>query len=135
MNIEHAILKEIGELNEKLADLEVGSQEYKAVVTERDILLDKAMAIEKIHMEADLKQIQLDDERERFNIELERKEKQSKVEKRDRVIGHVLDGVKFVTTSVIIPVVGLVWITAAEKEITFTGALREYTKCFLPKRN
>lgn len=33
-----------------------------------------------------------------------------------------------------LPIIGLVWITASEKEITFTGALRDYTKCFLPAK-
>lgn len=47
-------------------------------------------------------------------------------------------GYRFVTeafkigNAFVMPLIGLVWITASEKEITFTGALRDYTKCFLP---
>lgn len=37
-----------------------------------------------------------------------------------------------VAGGILLPIIGLIGITAAEKEITFTGALREYTKYFLP---
>lgn len=47
---------------------------------------------------------------------------------------NVIEACK-ITISIVLPVVGLVGITAQEKEITFTGALREYTKYFLPKKN
>lgn len=52
---------------------------------------------------------------------------------KDWVSRTILESIK-VGGSVILPLVGLVWITAAEKEITFTGALREYTKYFMPKK-
>lgn len=38
-----------------------------------------------------------------------------------------------VAANVALPLIGLVWITANERDITFTGALRDYTKYFLPK--
>lgn len=46
----------------------------------------------------------------------------------------IMDATKFVVGGVIIPVSGLLYITAKEEGITFTGALRDYTKLFLPKR-
>ena len=52
---------------------------------------------------------------------------------KDWISRTILESIK-VGGSVILPLVGLVWITAAEKEITFTGALREYTKYFMPKK-
>lgn len=39
-----------------------------------------------------------------------------------------------VVSGVVVPIIGLVAITAAEKEISFVGALRDYTKYFLPKK-
>lgn len=39
-----------------------------------------------------------------------------------------------VVGGVVLPIVGLIGITAAEKEISFVGALRDYTKYFLPKK-
>ena len=54
-------------------------------------------------------------------------------ERKDRIAKNVLDGVK-TASGIALPLIGLVWITAAEKEITFVGALREYTKYFLPKK-
>lgn len=50
------------------------------------------------------------------------------------VVETTIEGVK-VASGVILPLIGLVWITATEKDITFTGALREYTKYFFPKKN
>lgn len=50
------------------------------------------------------------------------------------IVEMTIEGVK-VATGIIMPAIGLIWITAAEKDITFTGALREYTKYFFPKKN
>ena len=47
---------------------------------------------------------------------------------------NVLEGVK-VGSGIILPIIGLVAITAVEKDTTFTGSLREYTRYFLPKKN
>ena len=55
-------------------------------------------------------------------------------DQKDKLIRNVLEGVK-IGTGIIFPIIGLVAITAVEKEITFTGSLREYTRYFLPKRN
>ena len=55
-------------------------------------------------------------------------------DQKDKLIRNVLEGIK-IGTGIILPIIGLVAITAVEKEITFTGSLREYTRYFLPKRN
>lgn len=49
------------------------------------------------------------------------------------IVETSIEGVK-VATGIIMPAIGLVWITAAEKDISFVGALREYTKYFFPKK-
>ena len=55
-------------------------------------------------------------------------------ENKDRLIRHILEGVK-VGSGIILPIIGLVAITAVEKDTTFTGSLREYTRYFLPNKN
>lgn len=63
-------------------------------------------------------------------------EKQLAVQE-DALARTIIDSGKLATgmiTGFVLPIIGLVWITASEKEITFTGALRDYTKCFLPKK-
>ena len=55
-------------------------------------------------------------------------------ENKDRLIRNILEGVK-VGSGIILPIIGLVAITAVEKDTTFTGSLREYTRYFLPKKN
>ena len=55
-------------------------------------------------------------------------------DQKDKLIRNVLEGIK-IGTGIILPIIGLVAITAVEKEITFTGSSREYTRYFLPKIN
>ena len=55
-------------------------------------------------------------------------------ENKDRLIRNILEGVK-VGSGIILPIIGLVAITAVEKDTTFTGSLREYTRYFLPNKN
>lgn len=59
-------------------------------------------------------------------------EKQLAELEKDR-ISHILDGIK-TGSGVVLPLIGLVWISAVEKDTTFTGALKEYTRYFLPKK-
>ena len=61
------------------------------------------------------------------------KEASAKVQK-NTLIRNVLEGVK-VGSGIVLPIIGLVAITAVEKDTTFTGSLREYTRYFLPKKN
>ena len=63
-----------------------------------------------------------------------RREKEAKSEHRHRMFDHGIDILKVVGTGILLPVIGLVCMTAAEKEITFRGALSDYTKLFIPKK-
>lgn len=65
--------------------------------------------------------------------ELEKQLFELESSKKDRIVRNVVEGVK-IGSGVIMPFIGLVWITAVEKDTTFTGALRDYTKYFLPKK-
>ena len=69
--------------------------------------------------------------------ELEKAESEKEASAKDQkntLIRNVLEGVK-VGSGIILPIIGLVAITAVEKDTTFTGSLREYTRYFLPKKN
>ena len=69
--------------------------------------------------------------------ELETAEAEKEASAKDQkntLIRNVLEGVK-VGSGIILPIIGLVAITAVEKDTTFTGSLREYTRYFLPKKN
>lgn len=95
--------------------LEAGSEEYvKSLYRLMD--LEKQLA-----------------ESEKIELDVVLKENDMKEIKKDRLIKNILEGVK-VGSSIVIPFIGLVWITATEKDSTFTGTLREYTKYFLPNK-
>lgn len=65
--------------------------------------------------------------------DLEKAEREKDDAKKARVIQTILECVK-IGCNVTLPLIGYVVLVAAEKEITFTGALRDVTKCFLPKQ-
>lgn len=52
---------------------------------------------------------------------------------KDSKAKNVIETAK-VVAGVAMPLIGYVAIIAAEKELTFAGALRDVTKCFLPKK-
>lgn len=116
MKTKTLLMERIENENAYLETLEVGSKEYNESFDRLGKLLEQLSKLEQQEMEA-----------------LE-KENQAKIDKKDRFIRNVMEGVK-IGASIVLPVVGLVGITAAEKDISFTGALREYTKFFLPKKN
>lgn len=99
-----------------LHEQEVGSEEYVESLKRLGALEDKLFDLEK------------------FESETVYKEKQFKDEKKDKRTKNVIDIAKFVIGTVIIPGIGLVCITATEKETTFCGALKDYTKLFIPKK-
>ena len=56
-----------------------------------------------------------------------------KSERRDRITRNIIEAVK-AGAGIVLPLIGLVCITATEKDSTFTGALKDYTKLFIPKK-
>ena len=71
-------------------------------------------------------------ELEKLLSEIEKNEAEINQAQKSRRMGDGIEIAKLVV-SVAMPVVGLVVIVAEEREITFTGAMRDITKCFLPK--
>lgn len=65
--------------------------------------------------------------------EIEKNEAEMELAKKSRKNGNVIEWAK-IGANVALPLIGFVTIVAAEKDITFTGALRDITKSFLPKK-
>ncbi len=95
---------------------EVGTEEYNASLQRLKSLNEQLKEIEE------------------FEADFEAKEKESNEVKKDRLVKNVIEVGKFVVGGVIVPLIGLVCITATEKDCTFTGALKEYTRLFIPKK-
>ena len=69
------------------------------------------------------------------DLEKAEAEKEASVkDQKNTLIRNVLEGVK-VGSGIILPVIGLGASTAVEKDTTFTGAVREYTRDLLPNKN
>ena len=109
---------------------ESGSEEYINSPARLMKLNSQLTDLEKTEMELKTTEEKL----ELTKAELEVTKDVSVKEDKDRLIRNVLEGVK-VGSGIILPIIGLVAITAVEKDITFTGSLREYTRYFLPKKN
>lgn len=109
-------LKELLEREKRYCDdLVVGSEEYVKTVG-RIMDLEKQLA-----------------EIEKGEREVELEIKQDNDAQKERKIGHAIEWTK-IGANVLLPLIGYVVIVAAEKDITFTGALRDVTKSFLPKK-
>ena len=102
------LIKQLEREQKYCEDHEVGTEEYNNS-------LRRCMELEK----------QLSD--------LEMAEKEAKAIKNDRLVRNIIEGVK-VTGGIVLPVVGLIGITAFEKDATFTSALKGYVSYFLPNR-
>lgn len=115
MELRTLLSEQIERERDYLSYQEVGSDEYNASTRRLGELETKLADLEKTEAEAI------------------RKDKQMAEEKKDRVVKNVLEGVK-IASSILLPVIGLVTITAFEKNDTFTSALKGYVNCFLPKK-
>ena len=107
-----------------------GSEEYVDSQTRLMKLSSQLADLEKTETELKTTEEKL----ELSKAELEVTKDVSVKESKDRLIRNILEGVK-VGSGIVLPIIGLVAITAVEKDTTFTGSLREYTRYFLPKKN
>ena len=98
-----------------LRDQEVGSDEYNASMKRLGELEVKFFDLLKLELESADKKKQIAEDR------------------KDRRTKNIIEVVK-TASGILMPVVGLVGIMAFEKEQTFTSALRDYVKYFLPKK-
>ena len=98
-----------------LSNQECGSEEYVASANRLNTLMIELADLEK------------------FESESERKDEQMKEEKKDRIVGHIIECVK-VGGGFLLSIGGLIYITKNEKDITYTGEARNFIKTFLPKK-
>lgn len=115
MDAKNLVFEQIERERSYLEKQEVGTDEYGASLN-RLISLEEKLA-----------------ELEHFESESVRKDEQMNDEKKDKKVKNIIEGCK-VVAGVVLPLVGLVCITATEKDTTFTGALRDYTRLFIPKK-
>lgn len=115
MELKSLLREDIKREHEYLRELEVGSEEYNESLKRLSNLEDKLFELEK------------------FEFESANKSEQIKDEKKDKTTKNALEITKIVV-SIVVPIVGLIGITAQEKEITFCGALKDYAKLFIPKK-
>ena len=111
-------------------DQSPGDEEY--VNSQKRLMNLKSQLTDLEKTEAELKTTE--EKLEITKAELEVTKDVSVKEDKDRLIRNVLEGIK-IGSGIVLPIIGLIAITAVEKDITFTGSLREYTRYFLPKKN
>lgn len=115
MNGRELVMSRIEKELEYLETVEIGSEAYSAAAKRLDALNAQLIELDKNDAELDVKKQQ---------------SKTDRIFQIVRTAGEVVG----VVGGLVLPVIGLVCITATEKETTFTGALRDYTKLFIPKR-
>lgn len=116
MDLKTVLREEMEREYDFLCEQEVGSEDYIQSLKRLGDIQDKLSAIEQFESESATKVMQLEDE------------------KKDRRHKNIIDIAKTILCGVIVPGVGLVCITATEKNTTFCGALKDYTKLFIPKK-
>lgn len=115
MELKTLLREDIEREHNYLLEQEVGSDEYNTSMKRLGELEGKLFNLMQLETEsADKKQQRMD-------------------ERRDRKYKYIFEGVK-TASGIIVPFVGLIGIMAFEKEQTFTSALKDYVKCFVPKK-
>ena len=101
----------------------------------KDLIERERRHIEKLDIGSDeyVKCMERLMELERLVSEFEKIEIEKEQSRKSRHMGTAIEWAKIVT-NIVMPLIGLIAIIAAERDITFTGAFRDVTKCFLPKR-
>lgn len=111
MKLETLLHEEIKKEIEELGHIELGSSEYKATVDGVTKLMDKAIDIERINVEAEEK------EKDR-EIETNLKVSQMKEDRKNRIVGHVLTGV-----GIAVPTAVTIWGALKSWEFEKTGTI------------
>ena len=127
MNIKSMLYEEIRDEMAHLNKMSVGTEEYKATVDGVSKLVDRAIEMEKIDMEAQ-------ERAEEREIENDFKERQLSDERKDRIVRN-LTGV----VGVILPTLVTIWGTKKSFEFEKTGTIttiigRGFINKLLPKK-
>ena len=134
MTVEELIMEEIENLSAKLGTLKVGSDEYKAVADRLDKLIAKSIEMGKTHIEADLKDRQLELENKKVEIESKQKEQQMEEEKKDRLVKNCIS-----IGGIVLPVAVTIWGTLKSLKFEESGTVttimgRGFINKLLPKK-
>lgn len=122
MELKTLLKTEIQDEISELGKISLGTDEYKATVEGVSKLLDKAIELEKIEVECAEKANDRD-----INAEIQ--VKRLKLERRDKIVGHVLTGV-----SLLSGVVLTVWGTYKTLKFEETGTVTTFAgKSFINK--
>ena len=108
--LQDEIQSEMGELNK----LEVGTDAYKVTVEGVTKLVDKAIELEKVEIERSEK---ISDR----NINVDIQNERLKIERRDKIIGHVLTGVSLLSGAIL-----TVWGTFKTLKFEETGTVTTF---------
>ncbi len=132
--IEELLEGEIREDLEGLSNLELGSEEYKTTVNEITKLIDRAVELKKVEIDAQDKaeKRQMDDVIRLREVTL--KEEQFKHDKKDKIVGYVIS-----VAGIVIPAVLTVWGTCKtlkfDQTDTITSSMgRGFINKLLPKK-
>lgn len=125
--LETLLQEEIQEEFEELGKIEVGSDKYKSAVDGLTKLCDRAIELEKIKTEKDLKQDQQ-------NIDAELRAEQLKDERKDKIVKNCLTG-----AGIVLPAILTVWGTIKSIKFEETGTIttimgRGFIQKLLPKK-
>lgn len=126
-DIKTLLHEEIENEFEILGDMKVGSDEYETAVNGLTKLCDRAIELEKLKTETELKQDQQ-------NVDAELRAEQLKDERRDRVVKNVLTG-----AGIGIPAAITIWGTIKSIKFEETGTIttimgRGFIQKLLPKK-
>lgn len=125
--LETLLHEEIQEEFEELGKLEVGTDKYNAAVDGLTKLCDRAIELEKLKTETELKQDQQ-------NVDAELRAEQLKDERKDRVVKNCLTG-----AGIVIPTAVTIWGTLKSIKFEETGTIttimgRGFIQKLLPKK-
>lgn len=125
--LETLLHEEIQDEFEELGKMEVGTEKYKTAVDGLIKLCDRAIEIEKIKTDTELKQDQQ-------NVDAELRAEQLKDERKDRVVKNCLTG-----AGIVIPTVVTIWGTLKSIKFEETGTIttimgRGFIQKLLPKK-
>jgi hypothetical protein len=127
MSIETLLHEEIQDEFEELGKMEVGTEKYKTAVDGLTKLCDRAIELEKLKTEMELKQDQQ-------NVDAELRAEQLKDERKDRVVKNSLTA-----AGIVIPTAVTIWGTLKSIKFEETGTIttimgRGFIQKLLPKK-
>lgn len=127
MSIETLLHEEIQDEFEELGKMEVGTEKYKTAVDGLTKLCDRAIELEKLKTETELKQDQQ-------NVDAELRAEQLKDERKDRVVKNSLTA-----AGIVIPTAVTIWGTLKSIKFEETGTIttimgRGFIQKLLPKK-